>query len=238
MQKTVYLVDDELLALQEMEVMLKPFSELKVIGKSARVEEAVRECNDLNPDLIILDINMPGMDGFQFLESLNSVNQVIFVTAYDQYAIKAFEINALDYLLKPVNPLRLQDAIRRFLLNSESEHAPSQKLSLDKKIFIKDGDSCYFVAVHKIFLLESVGNYVRVHFEDQKPLLHKSLSYLEERLPEDLFFRANRQFIFNLDFVKKIEPYFNSTLMIHLNSGHQIDLSQRQSVRFRDLTGI
>mgnify|MGYP005748524549 CR=1 FL=1 len=238
MKKRVYLLDDEILALQELQVMLQPFSELEIVGMSDRVDEAIEQCNELLPDLIFLDITMPGKDGFQFLEALDQVNAVIFVTAYDQFAIKAFEINALDYLLKPINPLRLKEAIQRFLSKAKDQNLEESRLSPEKKIFIKDGEICHFVPVSKIFLLESVGNYVRVHYENQKPLLHKSLNYLESRLPEDLFFRANRQYIFNMDFIQKIEPYFNSTLLIKLNSGHEVDLSQRQSVKFRDLTGI
>ncbi|HAH36052.1 MAG TPA: hypothetical protein DCL81_05860, partial [Algoriphagus sp.] len=115
MKKRVFLVDDENLALKELQVLLQPFPELEIIGKSDRVQEAIIQCNELKPDLIFLDINMPGMDGFQFLEQLDEVNSVIFVTAYDQYAIKAFEINALDYLLKPLNPIRLKEAVNRFL---------------------------------------------------------------------------------------------------------------------------
>jgi two-component system LytT family response regulator len=205
------------------------------------VEKAIQECNELKPDLIFLDINMPGKNGFQFLESLEEVRDVIFVTAYDQYAIKAFEINALDYLLKPLNPKRLSEAIQRFRIkstgNSSAENL-EDRLSPDKKIFIKEGDKCFFVPVSKIFLLESEGNYVRVYFENNQPLLNKSLTYMDQKLPEELFFRANRQYMFNLDFVEKIEPYFNSTLLIILKSGHKIDLSQRQSARFREITGV
>lgn len=239
MKKTVYLVDDELLALEELKVLLLPFEDLEIVGFSDRVDKAISECNAIKPDLIFLDINMPGKDGFEFLENLEEVREVIFVTAYDQFAIKAFEVNALDYLLKPLNPNRLADAIRRFRSRVQSLENPAEKrLSADKKIFIKDGEKCHFVPVSKIYLLESVGNYVRVFYENHQPLLHKSLSYLEQKLPADLFFRANRQYMFNLDFISQIEPYFNSTLLIVMKSGHKIDLSQRQSVRFRDITGV
>ncbi|MFL0684911.1 MAG: LytR/AlgR family response regulator transcription factor [Algoriphagus aquaeductus] len=240
-KKRVYLVDDELLALEELKVLLNPYEDLEIIGANDRVEEAILECNELKPDLIFLDINMPGKDGFAFLESLEEVKDVIFVTAYDQFAIKAFEINALDYLLKPLNPKRLAEAIQRFRSKVFSNPAISQeddRLSADKKIFIKDGEKCHFVPIAKIFLLESEGNYVRVYYDKHKPLLHKSLTYLEQKLPEDLFFRANRQYMFNLDFIDQIEPYFNSTLLIILKSGHKIDLSQRQSAKFREITGV
>lgn len=240
-KKRVYLVDDELLALEELKVLLNPYQDLEIIGANDRVEEAILECNDLKPDLIFLDINMPGKDGFAFLESLEEVKEVIFVTAYDQFAIKAFEINALDYLLKPLNPKRLAEAIQRFRSKVFSNPATPQeddRLSADKKIFIKDGEKCHFVPIAKIFLLESEGNYVRVYYDKHKPLLHKSLTYLEQKLPDDLFFRANRQYMFNLDFIDQIEPYFNSTLLIILKSGHKIDLSQRQSAKFREITGV
>ena len=218
-KKRVYLVDDELLALEELKVLLAPFEDLEIIGASDRVDQAIQECNELKPDLIFLDINMPGKDGFGFLESLEEVNEVIFVTAYDQFAIKAFEVNALDYILKPVNPQRLAEAIQRFRAKQSTNLSSSPedgRLSAEKKIFIKDGEKCHFVQISKIYLLESEGNYVRVHYEKHKPLLHKSLTYLEQKLPEDLFFRANRQYMFNLDFVDQIEPYFNSTLLIIL----------------------
>ncbi|WP_194774634.1 LytR/AlgR family response regulator transcription factor [Pararhodonellum marinum] len=240
MSYNAIIIDDEALAITELEVMLKNFPEISVIGKSERASEAVQLVNDLHPDLIFLDINMPGMNGFELLEELEEVPEVIFVTAYDEHAIKAFEINALDYLLKPVNPARLAEAVKRLEKKSEKirEKSESDRLSLDKRIFIKDGEKCFFVPVADIFLLESEGNYVKVHFGDKKPLLHKSLTYMENRLPSDVFFRANRQYMFNMNFVKKIDPYFNSTLLVELQSGHKIDLSQRQSVKFRDITGV
>ena len=126
----------------------------------------------------------------------------------------------------------------RWVWAAKSPAGEEERLSADKKIFIKDGEKCHFVPISKIFLLESEGNYVRVHYEKHKPLLHKSLTYLEQKLPEDLFFRANRQYMFNLDYVEAIEPYFNSTLLIILRSGHKIDLSQRQSAKFREITGV
>jgi two-component system, LytTR family, response regulator len=234
------IIDDEPLAIAELEVMLQGFSQIEIIGKSEKATEALVLCNELKPDLIFLDINMPGMSGFELLENLEEVPEVIFVTAYDEYAIKAFEVNALDYLLKPVNPDRLAEAIKRLekRIEKEDKKAKEERLTLDKRIFIKDGEKCYFVPIADIFLLESEGNYVKVHFEDKKPLLHKSLTYMENRLPETVFFRANRQYMFNMNFVKKIEPYFNSTLLIELKSGQKIDLSQRQSVKFRDIAGV
>lgn len=239
MTKKCYIVDDENLAIKELETLLGQFPDLQVIGSNERASHAVKEINEKKPDLIFLDINMPGLNGFELLEQLDEAPEVIFVTAYDEFAIKAFEVNALDYILKPVNPDRLKDAVLKLEKKSQQTlKDQTDKLNLDRKIFIKDGDRCYFVPVRDIFLIESEGNYVKVYFENKKPLLHKSLTYMEARLPENIFFRANRQFIFNMDYVKKIEPYFNSTLLIELQSGQRIDLSQRQSVKFRELTGV
>lgn len=237
MTKKTILIDDEALAIAELSALLATHPEIEIIGSCKRAQEAIQLINDLRPDLIFLDINMPGMNGFELLEQLDHIPSVIFATAYDQYAIKAFEFNALDYLLKPINPDRLADALHRTGTKDSAKSTP-EKLSLEKKIFIKDGEKCYFVAIKDIYLLESVGNYVKVYFEDKKPLLHKSLSYLESRLPEDTFFRANRQFAFNLNFIEKIIPHFNSTLHVELESGQIIELSQRQSAKFRDLTGV
>lgn len=239
MTKKCYIVDDENLAIKELETLLGQFPDLQVIGSNERASHAIKEINEKKPDLIFLDINMPGLNGFELLEQLDEAPEVIFVTAYDEFAIKAFEVNALDYILKPVNPDRLKDAVLKLEKKSQQTlKDQTDKLNLDRKIFIKDGDRCYFVPVRDIFLIESEGNYVKVYFENKKPLLHKSLTYMEARLPENIFFRANRQFIFNMDYVKKIEPYFNSTLLIELQSGQRIDLSQRQSVKFRELTGV
>ncbi len=240
MKRKAIIIDDEYLAISELDLMLKAFPSIEVIHKSEKAKEAVQSVNQLKPDVIFLDINMPGMSGFELLENLEEVPDVIFVTAYDEYAIKAFEINALDYLLKPINPDRLTEAIERLekRTNLSQEKAANERLSMDKRIFIKDGEKCYFVPLADIFLLESDGNYVKVYFEDKKPMLHKSLTYMENRLPEEVFFRANRQFVFNMNYIKKIDPYFSSTLLVELKSGQKIDLSQRQSVKFREITGV
>lgn len=239
MNKKCFLVDDEILAIKELETMLKVFPELEIVGSSDRAAKAVEMINSLKPDLIFLDINMPGMNGFELLENLEETPNVIFVTAYDEYAIQAFEVNALDYILKPVNPERLRDAINKVQRRTQSEKTnESEKLGIDKKIFIKDGEKCYFVPIRDIYLIESEGNYVKVYFENKKALLHKSLTYMENRLTEEVFFRANRQFILNLNFIKNIEPYFNSTLLVEMKTGQKIDLSQRQSVKFREITGV
>jgi two-component system LytT family response regulator len=237
MSVKTFLIDDEPLAIQELENMLSAYPVIEIAGRFTQVAEAEQAIREQQPDLIFLDINMPGKSGFDLLEQLDTAPQVIFVTAYDQFAIKAFEVSALDYLLKPVNPDRLAEAVAKV----EKMHAAFKKeerLTLDKRIFIKDGDRCFFVPLRDIFLIESVGNYARVFYKQQKPLLHKSLNYLEEKLPDTHFFRASRQHIINLDHIVNIHPYHNSTLQAELQNGIRIDISQRQSARFREITGI
>ncbi|MBI3219796.1 MAG: response regulator transcription factor [Bacteroidetes bacterium] len=236
MIKTI-LIDDEPLAITELQSMLNAYSEIDIISVSNDVQDGIQKIQQHNPQLLFLDINMPGKNGFDLLSELGSTPEVIFVTAYDQFAIKAFEVNALDYILKPVNPERLKEAVTkvtRKLAQVEGE----KSLNINKRIFIKDGEQCFFVPIHEIFYIESVGNYVRLHFRDKKAMLHRSLNYLEEKLPEEHFFRTSRQEMINVNFIKNIVPYFSNTLQVEMATGIKIDLSQRQSVKFKDRMGI
>lgn len=234
------IVDDEPLAIVELKTMLVKHPDIQVVSKAGDAIEALQQIKLYQPQLLFLDINLPGKSGFDLLEELDEAPQVVFVTAYDQYAIKAFEYNALDYLLKPVNTIRLADVIEKIKkqLQPKSEVETDRWLTMDKRIFIKDGEQCHFVTLSDIFLIESVGNYAKIHFQNKNPLLHKSLNYLEEKLPRDYFFRANRQQIINVNFIKNIVPFFNNTLQIVLQSGQKVDISQRQSVKFKDVMGI
>lgn len=235
--KTI-LVDDEPLAVAELQAMLKNHDDLEVLAVSYDAKDALSKIRQLQPQLIFLDINMPGKSGFDLLTDLDEAPDVIFVTAYDQFAIKAFEVNALDYILKPVNPDRLTEAIAKIRKKFNTAKLMEEKLTIHKRIFIKDGEQCFFVPISEIYFIESVGNYARVYYQDKKPLLHKSLNYLEEKLPDEFFFRASRQQMFNISFVKNIIPYFSNTLQVQLEGGIKIDLSQRQSVSFKMKIGI
>ncbi|MCE2995403.1 MAG: LytR/AlgR family response regulator transcription factor [Cyclobacteriaceae bacterium] len=236
MIKTI-LIDDEPLAITELQSMLSPYPEIDIISVSNDAQDGIQKIQQFNPQLLFLDINMPGKNGFDLLSELSNAPEVIFVTAYDQFAIKAFEVNALDYILKPVNPERLKEAVTkviRKLTQAEGEKA----LDINKRIFIKDGEQCFFVPIHQIFYIESVGNYVRLHFRDKKAMLHRSLNYLEEKLPDEHFFRTSRQEMINVNFIKNIVPYFSNTLQVEMETGIKIDLSQRQSVKFKEKMGI
>lgn len=239
------IIDDERLARKELRTLLEASPEIEVVGECANADEAREAIERENPDLIFLDIQMPGQNGFDLLETLDYVPYVIFVTAYDEYALKAFEVNALDYLLKPVDEDRLREAITKVLSLSakkkEAQKASDEQndyLHLDDQIFLKDGEKCWFVTLRNIRYFESEGNYVRVFFDNSKPLILKSLNNLEKRLNEKDFFRINRKYIVNLKEVIHIETWFNGGLQIRLKSGSTLEVSRRQTSRFKELLSL
>ena len=235
------IIDDERLARQELKNLLAAYPEIQVVGEAANVDKAIEAIEQLNPDVIFLDIQMPGKSGFDLLEEISGVPDIVFVTAYDEHAIRAFEVNALDYLLKPVQPNRLAETVKK-IFNKESfeqESPPATHLLTDKdQVFVKDGEKCWFVKLSDIRLLESEGNYVRVHFDKNHPLILRSLNQLEERLDQKTFFRASRKFIINLKWVEGIENWFSGGLMVTLRGGEKVELSRRQAARLRELMSL
>ncbi len=232
------IVDDERLARKELSSLLEKFGNVEIVGEAANADEAETMIAEKRPDLLFLDVNMPGRTGFELLESLDPAPQVIFVTAYDEHALKAFEVNALDYLLKPIDPERLEAAVNKLQESQESSEDQRKELHEDDQVFLKDGEKCWFVMLKEVRYFESEGNYIRVRFSDQKPLVLRSLNKLEEKLDPHIFFRANRKHIVNLRWVEKIEPWFNGGLMLKLKSGEQIEVSRRQAMRFKDLLSL
>lgn len=240
MQKVI-LIDDERLARSELKRMLQEFPDVEIIGEAANANEGIEKIEALNPDLIFLDIQMPGKSGFDMLTELEKAPYVIFVTAYDEYALKAFDVNALDYLMKPVEPKRLADALLKVHQKDEEEMLSYNNrgiLSENDQVFVKDGERCWFVKLSDVRLFESVGNYAKVFFANNKPLILKSLNALEERLDEKVFFRANRKHIINLRMIEKIEPYFNGGLLLDLAGGEKIEVSRRQAVKFKEMMSL
>jgi two-component system LytT family response regulator len=228
-------IDDERLARKELIKLLEDFPEIEILGEAANADEAFEQINLLNPDLLFLDIQMPGKTGFELLEMLDSVPKVIFTTAYDEYALKAFEVNALDYLLKPIQLDRLNETITK--LEPPKEEEPEEKepkLGLSDQVFVKDGDKCWFVSLKDIRYFESDGNYIKVFFENFKPMIHKSLNALDEKLNDRDFFRASRKHIINLSWVESIEPWFNGGLMVKLKGGDKVEVSRRQAAKFKE----
>ncbi len=240
--KTI-LIDDERLARNELRKLLAEFGDIEIVDEAGNVDEGIEKIETLNPDLIFLDIQMPGKTGFDLLAELEKAPRVIFTTAYDEYALKAFEVNALDYLLKPVEPKRLADAIHKLQYELSRERAGENgfnrgPLTDNDQVFVKDGERCWFVKLNEIRLFESVGNYAKVFFGTNKPLILKSLNALEERLDEKTFFRANRKHIINLRWIEKIEPYFNGGLLVELKGGEKIEVSRRQTVKFKEMMSL
>lgn len=239
------IIDDERLARAELKKLLQDFPEVEIVDEAANAEEGITKIETQQPDLIFLDIQMPGKTGFDMLSQLEKTPQVIFTTAYDEFALKAFEVNALDYLLKPIEPKRLADAVQKLNVGEVKESRPTEitgtnnsLLTENDQVFVKDGERCWFVKLSDIRLFESVGNYAKVFFGANKPLILKSLNALEERLDEKTFFRANRKHIVNLRMIDKIEPYFNGGLLLELKGGEKIEVSRRQTVKFKEMMSL
>jgi len=244
MSRKAIIIDDERLARTELRKLLQEFPEIEIVDEAANVDEGIDKIDLHHPDLIFLDIQMPGKTGFDLLQEIDRAPHVIFTTAYDEFALKAFEVNALDYLLKPVEPRRLADAIHKFseIIQKETtgtgEFINRDKLNDNDQVFVKDGERCWFVKLNEIRLFESVGNYAKVFFGPNKPLILKSLNALEERLDEKVFFRANRKHIINLRMIDKIESYFNGGLLVELKGGDKIEVSRRQTVKFKEMMSL
>ena len=240
------IIDDERLAREELKSLLKDYHEIEIIDEAKNGEEGIQKIKEHKPDLIFLDINMPGLNGFEMIKHLEEIPRVIFVTAYDEYALKAFEVSALDYILKPVDPERLKEGIQK-LTSSEDDFVSSQQLVITRKdrvlntsdkVFIKDGEKCWFIELSKVRMLESDGNYVKVYFDNFRPLILRSLNSFEERLDPEFFFRANRKYIINLKWVSSIENCFNGGLQVELREGEKVEISRRQAIRFKEMMSL
>ena len=239
------IIDDERLARNELKKLLSDFPEIEVVAEAANANEGIEKIDSFAPELIFLDIQMPGKTGFDMLAEMDRTPNVIFTTAYDEYALKAFEVNALDYLLKPIEPKRLADAIQKLNSHEERDEPSAVPVNFNRSIlqendqvFVKDGERCWFVKLMDIRLFESVGNYAKVYFGQNKPLILKSLNSLEERLDEKIFFRANRKHIVNLRLIEQVEPYFNGGLLLELTGGEKIEVSRRQTVKFKEMMSL
>lgn len=230
------IVDDERLARQELRNLLKKHP-VNLVAECANHIEAKNAIETERPDVVFLDIQMPEKNGFELLEELEYIPEIVFVTAYDEYAINAFKVNAFDYLLKPINEKELENTIEK-LKPIIQKKAGEYKLENSDKIFIKDGNKCWFVTLKDVRRFESVGNYCQVFFDDNKPLILKSLNNLEERLDEKVFFRANRKAIVNLNFIDKIEPTEGSGLVLYMADKTIVDVSRRQSVKFKTIMSL
>jgi two-component system LytT family response regulator len=231
------IIEDEPLARKELRRMLVPHPSVEIVGEAANIAEAKKLIEETSPDLLFLDIHMPGGTGFDLLEQLEHVPAVIFTTAYDEHAVRAFEIDAIDYLLKPIEAERLAAAIGRMQTNTIARAKEPAVQNILEQLFVRDGERCWFVPLREVHLISSEGNYVRLHWKQAKPLFGRSLVNLEQRLDPKIFFRANRQQIINLEFVEEVDMGVGGRLHIQLRGGPEIEVSRRQARIFIERAG-
>jgi two-component system LytT family response regulator len=237
----IVVVEDSRLARQELRTLLAGVSDVEVAGEAAELEEAYQTIERLRPELLLLDVQLPGGTGFDLLDRLDHLPLVVFTTAYDQHAVDAFERNAIDYLVKPIAPDRLAVALARardrLALRDASfppPMAPAARKGADEVVFVRDGERCWFVRLGDISGFETCGNYAQAWFDGQRPLIARTLGYLEERLDPALFFRASRSHLVNLRWVQSIVPWVNDGYRVTLRDGHTVEVSRRQGKLLRE----
>ena len=223
------IIDDERGARQELMRMLKGYSQVTVLGEAANADEAESLIGLLKPDLIFLDIQMPGRSGFDLLETLTHLPQVIFVTAFDSFAVKAFEVSAMDYLMKPVREERFKDSMDKAIEKINGADEPA--------VFVKDRDKHHLIKWKDVHLIESLDNYARLFFGQEQVLLKTSLNKLEENPGCQRFFRASRSILFNLDYIKLVKKDDHG-MLVALKTGELIRISERQAIKLRNLIKI
>ncbi len=243
------IVDDERLARSELRLLLDGHPEVEVVGEARSAKEARRIINELDPDLLFVDVQMPEETGFDLVASLDSVPLVVFATAYDEYALQAFEVSALDYLVKPIEPKRLARTVDRLLAaagrvppdettGTAGARTSGGQLSEDDRVFVADGKRYWLIDLGRIRLFESADNYAQAFFDDRSPMIRRSLNQLEEKLDPRVFFRANRSQIINLKAVRSIHSWFGGRLMVELEGGQEVTLSRRRTRAFRELMSV
>ena len=223
----VMIIDDERTARDEVRRLLDNYPDFEIIAEARNADEAKDLIEQKKPDLLFLDIQMPEKSGFELLELLDNVPQVIFITAFDQYAVKAFEVSAIDYLMKAVREERFAKAIEQV----RSKIA----IPANERIFVKDRQQYHFVTWSKVHLIESMDNYALLYFDNKKVFLKSSLNQLEKKLDGAMFFRINRAQLINLKFIDKISTSLSGRIKISLKTGEILEASERQSVKFKSM---
>lgn len=242
------IVDDEELARQLLREQLGDAGGVQILAECANGFEAVKAVAELRPDLLFLDIQMPKLDGFEVLELIDPPVAVIFVTAYDQYALKAFEAHAVDYLLKPFALDRLRTALERArALLRDPQPRPVQAAELAaaarppgqtlERVVVKDGTRVHIIPVGKLDYAEAQDDYVGLHSEKRTYLKQQTISSLEEQLDPRRFVRIHRSYIVNLERIARIEPYARDSRVAVLHDGSQLPVSRSGHLRLKELLG-
>ena len=229
------IVEDSRLARAELKKLLLPHTHIHLCGEAANPRDALPIIIKERPELLFLDINMPGKNGFELLQELDYDPKVIFITAFADHALRAFEFATVDYLLKPITAERLKVAIDKLvILNPETLTNAQDSLTLSNCVLLRDGENCYWVCLQDIHYFESYGNHTQVIWSEGKAVIYRTLTKIEERLPSENFFRANRQHVININEIKTVEPWFNGGYKLQLKSGIDIEVSRRHALRFKE----
>lgn len=245
-------VEDSRLAREGLVRMLKDYPELTVVGQADHAGSALTLVDETHPDVIFLDIHMPGGTGFDLLEKLSYLPQIIFTTAYSEHAIRSFDFNTIDYLLKPISKERLTIAVNKLLArtntnNNDTDTEDETQSDNDKnqtvkdpleghsKLLVKDGDHCFLIRLDTIRYIESQKNYVQLFFENNKAFVKKSLNSIEARLPKSIFFRANRQYVVNLQEIRRIEESISDGFVVTMSDGKELEISRRNAIELKEL---
>lgn len=239
---TTIVVEDSNLAREGLIELLSAYPTIKIVGEAEHPDTALRLIKELKPELLFLDIHMPGQTGFDLLAQLDYDPLIIFTTAYSEYAIRSFEFQTIDYLLKPISEVRLTQSIEKLQsrLETSSLDREAERMAPDHRLFVKDKDECHIVSLAEILYFESCKNYVRLFFGDQSAFIKKSLSQVEQRLPASHFFRCSRKHIINLHKVAGIEESLNEGLIVTIsgykeNSAKKVDVSRRSAVKLKQI---
>ncbi|MBL7865546.1 MAG: response regulator [Cyclobacteriaceae bacterium] len=235
MKTTCLIVDDEKLARELLREYLEGFPQIEIIGECAKGNEAVEQINKQKPDLLFLDVQMPGMNGFDVLEEIDHEPYVIFTTAYDQYAIKAFEKNAVDYLLKPLDEERFRSAVNRAMKRKTSENGSMEELlrsmkstgkNFETHIFVQKSEKLFNLPVEEIVYLEASGDYTIITTKNDQFVSSSGIGKLEEIMDPDTFIRVHRSTIINVNYLKEIERHFNGGMVVKMQSGKSFPVSR------------
>jgi len=237
MNATCLIIDDEKLARDLLREYLETFPQVDLLGECSKGSEAVEKIDKLKPDIIFLDVQMPGMTGFDVLDEIIHEPYVIFTTAYDQYAIKAFEKNAIDYLLKPIDQERFQSSLNRALKRKSAENSNLEDLlsslrtvnsrtSYDSHIFVQKSEKLFNLPVEEILYLEASGDYTIITTKNDQFVSSSGIGKLEEIMNPDTFIRVHRSTIINLNYLKEIERHFNGGMVVKMNTGKSFPVSR------------
>jgi len=242
MKTTCLIVDDEKLARELLREFLAGYPEIEIIGECEKGNEAVEQINKLKPDILFLDVQMPGMNGFDVLEEIDHEPYVIFTTAYDQYAIKAFEKNAVDYLLKPLDEERFRSAVNRALKRKTTEHGSVEELlrnfrsdnrNFESHIFVQKSEKLFNLPVEEIVYLEASGDYTIITTRNDQFVSSSGIGKLEEIMDPDTFIRVHRSTIININYLKEIERHFNGGMVVKMQSGKSFPVSRTYARQIR-----